>query len=110
MPHFPVGSDGKYIFPRLTAPYLRSLYYREPSPVVRELLWEVHRLRLLVLRADQLQETIIGACPPATQLVLDILRKELAGEPCIEEKKDWALKFFGPPKQSAYSRKRREGG
>ncbi|MGH8854793.1 MAG: hypothetical protein ACREWI_10995 [Telluria sp.] len=51
---------------------------------------------------------MIGACPPATQLVLDILRQELAGEPCIEEKKDWALKFFGHPKQSAYSRKRKE--
>ncbi len=95
MPHFPIGPDGKYVLPRLTAPYLRALYQREPSPIVRELLWEVHRLRLLVLRANQLQQEMTGAYPPATQLMLEILRREYAGEPCIEERQEWADGFFG---------------
>lgn len=108
MPRFPIGPDGKYEYPRLTAAELRSVYERNPCPEVRQLLWEIHRLRLLVLRAHQLQDTMGRAQPPATQLIVDILRRELEGEPCIEERNAWARSFFGPPRVGEYTRRQRE--
>lgn len=101
MPQFPIGADGKYVLPRLTAQYLRSLYFREPTPIVRELLWEVHRLRLLVLRADQLQRGM-GVCGPEISFILEVFRREIADEPCIEEHDQWTAAFFGNSKQGAY--------
>ncbi|MCM3609129.1 hypothetical protein M4D49_26965 [Cupriavidus pauculus] len=106
MPRFPIGPDGKYIVPRLTAAQLRAAYERNPCAEVRELLWEIHRLRLLVLRANQLLETMGRTNPPATQLVKDILLRELEGEPCIDERNAWAREFFGPPRVSEYTRRR----
>ncbi|CAN7779276.1 hypothetical protein LJR296_007885 [Cupriavidus necator] len=108
MPRFPIGPDGKYEYPRLTASQLRAIYERNPSAEVRELLWEIHRLRLLVLRAHQLVETMGSTQPPATELVRDILHQELGGEPCIEERNAWARDFFGPPRVSEYTRRQRE--
>ncbi len=93
---YPIGPDGRYFLPKLSAPELRAIYTRNPCPEVRELLWEVHRLRQLVLRAWQLQDTLATAQPPATQLILDILRRDLAGEPCIAEQQAWESEFFGP--------------
>lgn len=100
MPSFPLGADGRYILPRLTATRLRSLYLESPTPAVRELLWEIHRLRLLLLRADQLQRSM-GVCGPETSFILEIFRRELAGEPCIDEQNRWTAAFFGNPKTEA---------
>ncbi|BDB29508.1 hypothetical protein CTP10_R69230 (plasmid) [Cupriavidus sp. P-10] len=55
-----------------------------PGPAVG-----VHRLRRLVQRANKLQELLSGPQATATQLVLDILRGELQGEPCIAERQAW---------------------
>lgn len=94
------------MIPRLTASQLRAVFERNPCAEVRELLWEIHRLRLLVLRANQLLETLGGNHPPATQFVKDILQQELEGEPCIEERNAWAREFFGPPGVSEYTRRK----
>jgi ADP-dependent phosphofructokinase/glucokinase len=57
---------------------------RNKSPKVRELLWEIHRLRAIVLRADQLQRSL-GQMGGGVGIVLGALREELKGEPCIAE-------------------------
>lgn len=54
------------------------------SADVRALLWEVKRLRALVLRADQLQRALgpLGGGPGA---ILHAMRLDLAVEPCVLE-------------------------
>ncbi|WP_432263275.1 hypothetical protein [Cupriavidus sp. TMH.W2] len=106
MPNFPIGPDGKYQYPRLTATELRTIYERNPCAEVRELLWEIHRLRLLLLRANQLQAALDGGCANSTEFILDIFRRELAGEPCVAERREWERSFFGPPRRSEYTRRR----
>jgi hypothetical protein len=39
-------------FPPLTSDQLREIWQRAPIAAVRRLLWEIHRLRALVLRAN----------------------------------------------------------
>ena len=39
-------------FPSLTREQLRAIWERNPLPVVRRLLWEVYRLRVVVLRTS----------------------------------------------------------
>ena len=51
---------------------------------VRALLWEVKRLRGLVLRADHLVK-VLGSMGGAQGMILDGLRAELEGEPCVAE-------------------------
>jgi hypothetical protein len=70
--------------PKLTRSDLHEIGQRSNSPDVRALLWEIHRLRGLVLRADQLQQ-MLGEMGGAQGLVLDSLRGELEGEPCVAE-------------------------
>ncbi|WP_334188695.1 hypothetical protein [Noviherbaspirillum sp.] len=53
---------------------------------VLALLWEIKRLRAIVLRADQLQRSIPNP-GTTTQIIIDALRSELKGEPCIEEER-----------------------
>lgn len=103
MPNFPIGENGRYQFPRHTKAQLRTIYERNPCPEVRELLWEIHRLRVLLLRADQLQKAMASHCARSTQLVLEIFRLELQGEPCVEESEAWQAKFFGPRQTSEYT-------
>lgn len=107
MARFPVGADGKYEIPRLTADQLREVYARNPSPEARALLWEIHRLRLLVLRAHQLAESLGGGCAQSTNLVRDCLRRELEGEPCVAERQKWDAEFFGEANSRRYARKLR---
>ncbi|RWA55363.1 hypothetical protein AU476_07600 [Cupriavidus sp. UYMSc13B] len=93
--------------PKQTAAQLRAIYERNPCPEVRELLWEIHRLRLLLLRANQLQHAMSGGCANSTQLILEIFQRELAGEPCVAEREAWEREFFGPPRVSEYTRRRK---
>lgn len=51
---------------------------------VRVLLWEIKRLRGLVLRADQLTK-VLGNMGRAQGMILDGLRAELEGEPCVAQ-------------------------
>jgi hypothetical protein len=70
--------------PKLTKADLHDIGQRSNSHDVRALLWEIRRLRGLVLRADQLQR-MLGEMGGAQGLVLDSLRGELEGEPCVAE-------------------------
>lgn len=106
---FSVGSDGRYRYPKHTADQLRAIYQRNPCPEVRELLWEIHRLRLLLLRAHQLQKVYGGGCHTSFVQVLETFREEIRGEPCVEEREAWERQFFGPPRRSVYASKREEG-
>lgn len=60
-----------------------ALYQRNRSPEVRALLWDIARLHNIVRRADQL----LSCLPASTALdiVISALRRELDGEPCLEE-------------------------
>jgi hypothetical protein len=44
--------------PPLTKEHLRAIGPRNKSPERNELLWELHRLRAIFLRADQLQRSL----------------------------------------------------
>lgn len=69
----------------MTREDLAAIQARSLTPDTRALLWEIARLRALVLRADQLQHCLgnIGGGPG---IVLEVLRAELKGEPCVEER------------------------
>ena len=54
------------------------------SPDVMALLWEVARLRSLVLYTDQLQR-MIGTLPGQPGDLLESIRVKLADEPCVKE-------------------------
>jgi hypothetical protein len=105
-PSFPIGPDGRYQYPKRTAAELRAIYERNPCAEVRDLLWEIHRLQVLLLRANQLQQAYGGGCHTGYMQVLETFRAEIRGEPCIEEREAWEREFFGPPMQSVYTRKR----
>jgi hypothetical protein len=53
---------------------------------VRALLWEIHRLRAIALRADQLLRSLSG---PVGSLgfLADALRRELENEPAVLEQR-----------------------
>jgi hypothetical protein len=66
--------------PPLTAEKLREIGLRRDAADILALLWEIKRLRAHVLRADQ----IVGQIRNGDYLV-ETFRKELQGEPCLEE-------------------------
>lgn len=70
--------------PPLTKADLQAIQERNESPDVRTLLWEIKRLRGIVLRADQLQR-LMGDVGGSQGMVLNGLRAELEGEPCVAE-------------------------
>ncbi|EHP44222.1 hypothetical protein OR16_04572 [Cupriavidus basilensis OR16] len=103
-PKFPVGPDGRYEYPKLSAGQLRAIYERNPCPEVRDLLWEIHRLRILLLCANQLQKAYDCGCHVSHMQILEKFRADICGEPCIEEREAWEREFFGPLRQSVYTR------
>lgn len=48
-------------------------------------LWEIRRLRAVVLRADQLQRTLGERVGGGTGMILAALRSDLEREPCVLE-------------------------
>ena len=71
--------------PALTAVQLNEIQARNHgSEDVFALLWEIKRLRAIVLRADQLQRGI-SSFGGASNLILDCLREELKSEPVVLE-------------------------
>ena len=71
--------------PPLTRETLVEIQERNPgSADVRALLWEVKRLRALVLYADQLQR-MLSTLPGPQGAILDTLREKLKDEPCVNE-------------------------
>lgn len=70
--------------PPLTAAELRDIGLRRDAADIVALLWEIKRLRSIVLRAHQYQLTVHGGAG-GSALVLNALRRELEGEPAILE-------------------------
>jgi hypothetical protein len=75
----------------MTREALKALQDRNPrvkgDPVSDDLyaaLWEIQRLRAVVLRADQLQRTL-GAPGGGVGMILGALRADLEREPCVLE-------------------------
>jgi hypothetical protein len=69
----------------LTKAQLQEIQDRNPdSSDVRALLWEVARLRSIVLYADQLQR-MLTTLPGQQGAILDALREKLKDEPCVHE-------------------------
>ncbi|MGJ9420483.1 hypothetical protein ACHAC9_22405 [Massilia sp. CMS3.1] len=68
----------------LTKAALQEIQDRAADPDVRALLWEVARLRSLVLYADQLQR-MLTTLPGPQGAILDALREKLRDEPCVKE-------------------------
>jgi hypothetical protein len=70
--------------PPLTREHLVEIQERnKDNPDVFALLWEIKRLRTVVLQADQLQRSIeVGGGPG---MVLQALRETLQDEPCVKE-------------------------
>ena len=75
-------SDPFRPLPRKTAAELRGLYWRAPTAEARALLWEIHRLRRLLLgiRNGLLQK---DAAPMQERVQWAI--DELGREPCVAE-------------------------
>lgn len=69
---------------KLTRVKLQEIQGRNDSEDVKTLLWEIARLRSLVLRADQLQASLDNLAG-GPGLVLSALRAELKDEPCLTE-------------------------
>ena len=79
--------------PPLTKEALQAIQDRNPrrrgdqqSDDLDAALWEIHRLRAIVLRADQLQraygDSVFGG---GLSLVLQAFREDMAREPCVLE-------------------------
>lgn len=67
----------------LNAARLAELYDEEPTPVVLELLWEIHRLRATILRAHQVL-TSIGHQPAGVpQIVWQTFVQTIEAEPVL---------------------------
>jgi hypothetical protein len=91
------------------------MYRRNRTPEVRALLWEIARLQTIVRRADQLLACFPASAGTSTasalEIVLGALRRELAGEPCLEEDRrrraeeecqsGWPRKIHGRPSARA---------
>jgi hypothetical protein len=74
----------------LTGEQLRAIYETNPTPAVRRLLWEIHRLRAAVLRADDFVRALErykgeSRLDPGSGLALTSLREALREEPVVKE-------------------------
>lgn len=69
--------------PKLTRTDLHEIGQRK-TPDVVTLLWEIHRLRGIALRADQLLKAL-GPMGGAQGMMAESLAAELEGEPCVAE-------------------------
>ena len=71
--------------PPLTHQALRDIGLRNRDHAdTTALLWEIKRLRSIVLRADQLQRCMTSL-PGAYNMILEALRNQLKDEPCVIE-------------------------
>ncbi|QBR00497.1 hypothetical protein [Paraburkholderia pallida] len=72
--------------PPLTAARLAQIWNEHPEPIVLELLWEIHRLRSTILRANQVRR-FMG--PDGTYNVpgpvWECFNRELDVEPCLTD-------------------------
>jgi hypothetical protein len=69
----------------LTRVELRAIQDRNPNSAdVKALLWEIARLRSVILHADQLQR-LVDSLPGPQGQVLESMREKLLVEPCVIE-------------------------
>ena len=54
---------------------------------MRALLWEIHRLRAVALRADQLARSLPGPSVGSLGFITDALRDQLENEPVVLEQR-----------------------
>lgn len=69
----------------LTAERLAEIWDAHPSPIVLELLWEIHRLRATILRADQIRRELRPYRHFVPGAVWDVFEAELDAEPCLTD-------------------------
>ena len=74
----------------LTRDQLRAIYEANPVPAVRRLLWEIHRLRAVVLRASDFARSIDrfkgdSKLDQGSKMALTNLREALREEPVVKE-------------------------
>jgi hypothetical protein len=74
----------------LTRQQLRQIGERSPSRDTRDLLWEIHRLRAIALRSDQLLRRllelgVLARLDPTTKMISDGLWDALRDEPAVAE-------------------------
>lgn len=69
--------------PPLTRERLHDIGKLKDGRDINELLWEIKRLRGLVLKIDQVQRNLVPT--GGTALVLESLRADLRVEPCVLE-------------------------
>jgi hypothetical protein len=75
----------KTVKPPLSRPELQEIQARRrDDPDVMALLWEIKRMRAVLLFADQLQREM-GVMSGPQGMVLDALRARLKDEPCVLE-------------------------
>ena len=72
--------------PPLTAARLAEIWDQHPDPVVLELLWEIHRLRATISRANQVRQ-FLGARGAHTVPgpVWECFVRDLDAEPCLTD-------------------------
>lgn len=68
--------------PPIPTAELHSIGVRQDARDITRLLWEIKRLRGMVLRSNQVIRTLPDTGGPGG-IVLECLRKELKTEPCI---------------------------
>lgn len=89
--------------PPLTAEQLRDIGQRRDSADIIPLLWEIKRLRALVMRADQVVQRIAGG-----DYLVETFRAELRGEPVLEEMEKLRASVDLHAKPDDYSRRKVE--
>ena len=70
----------------LTAAELAEIYDRNPTPAALTLLREIHRLRAMIMRADQVRKMIAdNGRPHLAGSVWECFERELDAEPCLTD-------------------------
>lgn len=69
----------------LTAERLAEIWDDHPSLVVLELLWEIHRLRATIRRADQVRRELRPYRHMVAGTIWDCFERDLDTEPCLTD-------------------------
>jgi hypothetical protein len=81
----------------LTYAALRAIRERQPENAdILALLWEIKRLRSLLLRLDQVSCDLRR---PSGLMgdIYDELMRQIAAEPCVLERKEWTAEILEAP-------------
>jgi len=85
--------------PPLTTADLRAIRERSDSPDIRALLWEIRRMRQILLRSDQLVRSMCLEVEGTSIVMIGrLLRNELEADPFIQESRAERLEMLYPDK------------